>query len=402
MRVFVTGLCLQGNKGGPALAVSLRAQLEREFGHCDLTLSVPSRDIERERAWAEHYGVEVVPDFVLADVVPPYMFRDFSSRRARVGTWFRALRRADVLVELSAISYVGPPVGSTRSAMTHRFRYFVACRIARRRFVAWTQSYGPFTTWPVRAMARLDLSRQDIVFCRGDDCRDDVSSLLPRARAESFPDVATTMGFDVGRGAELLEAVGVHPGDVVVTLSPSAVLYAKSDGVGVANQHVRQMREMVDKQVAAGRRVGLVPHTLRPDRPDPLVCDGAVCGLILADTGPDVVYLDADLAAPDLKSVIANATVHVGGRYHSIIAALSSGVPCLSLSWHPKYLDIMRMYGMEDFVIDGLGATTQRDVLIERLVNERPQLSEQLLDRQPAVAAEVERNAALFAGMIRQ
>ena len=29
MRIFVTGLCLQGNKGGPAIALALKAQLDK-------------------------------------------------------------------------------------------------------------------------------------------------------------------------------------------------------------------------------------------------------------------------------------------------------------------------------------------------------------------------------------
>ena len=43
---------------------------------------------------------------------------------------------------------------------------------------------------------------------------------------------------------------------------------------------------------------------------------------------------------------------YIGARYHSLIASLSSGVPSIALSWHPKYKDLMDLYGEPSNIID--------------------------------------------------
>jgi coenzyme F420 hydrogenase subunit beta len=42
----------------------------------------------------------------------------------------------------------------------------------------------------------------------------------------------------------------------------------------------------------------------------------------------------------------------VAARYHTVVAALSSGVPVISLSWHDKYRALMRLFGQEAYVAD--------------------------------------------------
>jgi len=44
MRILVTGLCLQGNKGGPAIALSLKNQISKYLDSAEFVFAVPSRD----------------------------------------------------------------------------------------------------------------------------------------------------------------------------------------------------------------------------------------------------------------------------------------------------------------------------------------------------------------------
>ena len=53
---FVIGLCLQGNKGGQALALSLIQVLRGRYPNCEFTFSVPAAELVYEAEWAKRLG----------------------------------------------------------------------------------------------------------------------------------------------------------------------------------------------------------------------------------------------------------------------------------------------------------------------------------------------------------
>ena len=62
MKLLVTGLCFQGNLGGPAIALSLADQLSSVITDLELKFAVPAGDeLLHEREAARRHGFEVVP-----------------------------------------------------------------------------------------------------------------------------------------------------------------------------------------------------------------------------------------------------------------------------------------------------------------------------------------------------
>jgi polysaccharide pyruvyl transferase WcaK-like protein len=188
--------------------------------------------------------------------------------------------------------------------------------------------------------------------------------------------------------------------DKLVTVSASSVLHEKTQTPDGGSEHVEQLTRLVRHLADLGYHVLLVPHTYRPNRPDPCACDLATSQLVLNKLG-DVSHLELateDLSPIELKSIISCAQMHIGARYHSIVAALSAGVPCISLSWHPKYRDIMRVYGVEAFVVDGTSnrATQELFQLFERLRSSADAIRPRLKECQTRAAARVEENTRVF------
>ena len=171
MRIFVTGLCLQGNKGGPAIALSLKQQITRYIPDARFVFAVPpGEEFRHERKWAPRYAVGVVEDFVWSDVLPRGGPRRMLNKAARLVRWIRTATSCDAVIDMSAMSYIGPPVRPEASVLhRNRLRFFLACRSLLLPFVAWTQSYGPFSTPLIRRLARWDLGRLGHVLCRGEE-----------------------------------------------------------------------------------------------------------------------------------------------------------------------------------------------------------------------------------------
>jgi polysaccharide pyruvyl transferase WcaK-like protein len=59
----------------------------------------------------------------------------------------------------------------------------------------------------------------------------------------------------------------------------------------------------------------------------------------------------AHMSSKELKNVIASCEVIVASRYHSCVAALSSGVPTLVVGWHYKYEELLHWYGQDEWGI---------------------------------------------------
>ncbi len=403
MDIFITGLCMQGNKGGPALALSLMHQLKRYLKETAFTFAVTpdERYLPQERKWGEIFGVTVLPSLHLKDIIPPWSWVEPSPRRR---AWREVLRKADLLVDLSGIAYVGPPTRSSLSSLG-TFNCFREARRAGTPYLRWTQTYGPFSSWPLRFMAARDLNSQPIVFCRGEVSRREVQQLLPGKQVLSFPDVATILPFSRESGATFLrEHFSLDDTSRLVTISPSSVIYSADLKKG-SSAHVDATAALADYLEARGYKVLFVPHTLRVFHNDPTFCDLAVCRLVIEKMkNKNNLVVEQDLSPIVLKNIISNAHIHVGARYHSLIAALSSGVPTMALSWHHKYRELMEFYGVEEFVTGGPANAHGASIIpmFQKLENQWEDVQQKLQARQPHVEALVEENTRLFVDLIQR
>jgi polysaccharide pyruvyl transferase WcaK-like protein len=53
-----------------------------------------------------------------------------------------------------------------------------------------------------------------------------------------------------------------------------------------------------------------------------------------------------------LRAIIAQANVFIGCRFHSVVAALSCGVPTLTIGWSHKYSEMAEQLDAGSWVLD--------------------------------------------------
>ena len=94
-----------------------------------------------------------------------------------------------------------------------------------------------------------------------------------------------------------------------------------------------------------------------PNEYDPSKADNdvAVCrelqSALAAQNIPSTI-LDAEhITSTQLKNEIAACEVIVASRYHTCVAALSSGTPVLVLGWHYKYQELLSLYSQTSWLI---------------------------------------------------
>lgn len=102
----------------------------------------------------------------------------------------------------------------------------------------------------------------------------------------------------------------------------------------------------------------------------------------------------------DLKGIIASSHAVISGRYHACCSALSSGVPCLGLSWSHKYQYLFEDFSFGDLVLTQPSAEKTHDFL-SKIMKKREQMSRQLLIRNERLTAMTDKMWAHVAQILK-
>ena len=351
MKVLAYGFPVNSNFGGPSVLHGLACALRELDPACELVVY--------QRDEPEHH---VVSDMAFPVRRYPYQgemkrlvrdwFRYFIRRRrpenpVERGFW-EDFATSDVVANVYAICFCCKLAGKNHrrpfllslKMAAREFMLSLLARVSGKRSVKTTSSYGPVSTWGEKAAAWWAG-----MFCFGrlaareEGSRDEMKRALVLRKIPVFPDLANFMGdFRLEAGAD---------GNVGVAVSyMSERQWGSSSG-----DYVQRMRQLVEYIVRrTGRHVLLIPNQTNcaSGRDDIVVARDVLDGV-----GVDgVEMLDiSGLGGLGLKRQIARCEVVVSCRYHSCVAALSSAVPVLTLGWHHKYVELMKLYGQTERLI---------------------------------------------------
>jgi colanic acid/amylovoran biosynthesis protein len=129
-----------------------------------------------------------------------------------------------------------------------------------------------------------------------------------------------------------------------------------------AGQHAyeRAMAEFIDRlSRGPGVKVVVIPQvTATEQNDDDRVVGRRIRELIGSDS--NVVFVEQQLTHYEIKAVFACLDYLVGTRFHSVIFALTAGVPALAIEYEHKTSGIMRDLGLEDWVLHIEDVTADR------------------------------------------
>jgi len=358
-RVAIIGAAFSANKGAASMLEATIGAIRSARPDATVTVltTYPDDDADRARA----LGVDVVPctPKVLAAVAAPLATLAVLTRPMRVPPrlWartpaMRAIVNVDVVVDLAGISFVdgrGFPTLVYNSLMTG-----LPLALGRPTIKA-SQALGPFDTRSVGMAARLVLPRLDGIVSRGASTRShlDGAGLTNVTDGADLAFLLSVTDDDRRRADHLLEpaataTIGVVPSQVVANYS------TRNDG-----DYENQMVTVVDGLHAAGHRVVLIPHAVRPGRPAGKMNDLPLTATIAERTEHRPTVIDGDETPGTLREVIGRCDLLVASRFHAMISGLATATPTLVIGWSHKYREVLAQVGQPDTAIDyrGLDAT---------------------------------------------
>jgi colanic acid/amylovoran biosynthesis protein len=359
-RILQTGTYSSWNKGDAAMQIGTALAIRRQWPNADVVISAPF-----QRQDEPFYGgiARVVPClrrrlvFASFQVIRAGLWRLVRDLAGIAPDWLipdaelRATREADLVIDLSGDMLTddyGPHV-----AWSHYIPIINALLLDRPVYIC-AQSIGPFrwTGWIARRIFR----RAAAITVRDEISLRHLEEIgLDDARVELTADMAFLLEPALPyRVDEILAAENIcFEGRPVLGVSLSRILEGRyiAENSGAAKSFVKLFADVLDRFAAEkGVAVLFVPHVTGPT---PEKNDRNIATEVAAAMRTPAHVIHGDYRPEELKGLITRCSLFLGARMHANIAALSSGVPVVALSYSHKTPGIMALFGQSGYVVDG-------------------------------------------------
>ena len=406
VRIAIIGAALSANKGAAAMVESVMARLPNEMGEChfDVLTTYPEADESRvpEGVDAAVVGLQPVR---LALVEFPIACLALVARTLRLPLFWvrsrgcRTMLDSAVVVDVAGISFAD---GRGFAIVVYNALMTGVPLLLGVPVVKAAQALGPFQSMPNKWLAPLVLRRVKTVCARGARTREHLDS-LGGVNAVDVADLAFSLDEAAGLPIEVSSALGsIDPNFIVVM--PSAVVRGIFEAKG--GDYVTAMASLVSEiRNKTGRSVVIAPHSYRAGLPEGRMNDGPVCREVASECAGDiqVLGLDADLTAGELRHLVALSSVLVTSRFHAMISGLATSTPTVVVGWSHKYKEVLDDFGLSSLGLDSSALNNPSEIadVVARVLSTRDELSQQISAALPAVKIRSLRNFSAIAEAVR-
>lgn len=262
----------------------------------------------------------------------------------------KSFQEADLMV-----SKGGHIFHSSGGLFSHAFPLLLAIRL-RTPFVFYAQSMGPFKGMIAKRFARWLFAKAALITVREELSKDILVSLkVPAGKIAVVPDAAFALEPAVGDDAwQTMQDMGIRKDEKFVAVTVRQWFFGNDPDSRLQYQrYLQTMARLADYVIEQqGMKIVFMPQVLGPvGIENDLIAARQVYDLV--NNKSQTYILAKDLSPPQLLNIYEKAYIFVGTRFHSVIFALLAATPALAISYYgPKSKGIMKMAGLEDFVLD--------------------------------------------------
>jgi colanic acid/amylovoran biosynthesis protein WcaK/AmsJ len=274
--------------------------------------------------------------------------------------WLQHIEEADIVLSIAGGDSFSDIYGLARLLYVSLPQ--VLAIVMGRRLVLLPQTIGPFKRTFSRVLARYILRGADRVYARDSRSLVEAEAFCEGAPSNHKCAFCYDVGFVVDAVAPVrLEELPVqaNSGAPIVGLNVSGLLfnggYTHNNMFGLQTDYKALVYGLIDFLIRQkGASVLLVPHVFGPTADSE--SDSVVCRQIweaLKDKyGMRLSMLRGNYDQSELKYVIGRCDFFVGSRMHACIAAVSQGVPAVSVAYSDKFVGVMERIGVGSAVAD--------------------------------------------------
>jgi colanic acid/amylovoran biosynthesis protein len=304
----------------------------------------------------------------------------------------KALIHSDALLDIQGISFND----SKLLALPYKVASILPALMVGTKVFKLSQAMGPFKNWLNRTAAKICLSKCSAVVSRGAHTANFVEGLgLPQGKCTTAADIAFAYepSFSLTReNEEKLGALAQSIGDarksgLIVAVSPSSVvnnLFRKK-----GRCYVAELADLIREITGKGHTVVVVPNANREtatSRNNDLAVIAALQKEFSTAPATGSVFLvDFTVNTAGLHRLIAQADVLLASRFHGMVGGLSLAVPTLVVGWSHKYMEVLEMFGLQEYALSWQASSEETLRAFNRLCNDREAVGEKLRAHLPSI-----------------
>jgi polysaccharide pyruvyl transferase WcaK-like protein len=274
------------------------------------------------------------------------------------------LSNSDVLIDLAGVSFMD---GRTIFLPFNILTIWPAM-LLETPVVKFAQGIGSFNSISTKIAAKLFLPKCKQLFARGEITHSYLKKFFPtKINYQEASDVA----FSHKQGDALsIENVSYcqeietnlksinQSGKKIVGICPSSVVLAKSETNNI--DYIATLSDMIEELIKDKNiTIFLFPNATRESQIEKFrnndlpVIQKIISSLLKKDISSEqIIYITKDINTDSIKSMLQYCDITVVSRFHAMIASLSLVKPVMVLGWSHKYLEVMKQFDMQKWVID--------------------------------------------------
>jgi colanic acid/amylovoran biosynthesis protein len=348
IKILLIGPRIVRNLGGPSLLPTTMQVLNRAFDNVEYTFISPTRE---DLSLAPTYGLKMIPIPKMWKILLPAILRKFtgiSVGPANIRQATSAFASADLVIQTWGIWFADSLGSNKISTRFNHSIYFFVAKIFRKPFVKYTADLGPFELRWNRFFAKLCLQNAtDLILARNEITKNRLLNLGITTPIHVCPDTgfllepkSTPFSEQLGRIREKQPLIGM------------SVSYQAASQSGDAEKYIGNMAKVADHIInTLGAVILFIPNELSKDASsdDRVFVEDTIKRMV---NNANVLRVEPELTASELKGVIGQCDLNVASRYHTIVASLSQKVPVVVVGWHEKYLGLLKLAGQEEYLVN--------------------------------------------------
>ncbi len=378
-----------GNKGAVAMTLRIINELDRRYKGSQFIVTTKFPTEARQLIKTSSYNIQLLPDNDQAFDLPLvklwiwWLFKKIHINQKSLlkNNVLKAYDSADLIISTSGVSFIDD-FGFIK--IYHFTKYLQIPLLLGKKTIKFTQSIGPFRSLYNRCMARLTLPFLDCIIARGNHTVNSLSKIGIKNNVVNLPDIVFTLPPKYSKPAK--EIVSKIKSSNIIGFCPNIVC-KRLDTKNVYIESLVQLAKNVLNKYPDSS-ILLIPHTIT-EKHMGKNDDLEICKQIADQIGrPDRVFVENTIlyTPNEIKWLIAQCSFFVGSRFHALVAALSSAVPCLAIGWELKYEELMDWVQIENNVLYYWNLTPEIAItMFTELYQKRKQIKQELEKKLPII-----------------
>lgn len=116
-------------------------------------------------------------------------------------------------------------------------------------------------------------------------------------------------------------------------------------------RYIKTFSSFCDFAVSKGYKVVFFPMELKGTLPDDRVLIKEILNRVKQPNECECTYIDKDMPTHEHLQEVAKCRIFIGHKTHSTIFALTSGTPLIGIAYHPKTIEFMKQFNIEQYGI---------------------------------------------------